>query len=378
MAFLRSSDLAPPISPAHSGKVVRHFTPNWFAVTMGTGILSVALAQFPAVPALFQIGQALWLLNIAFFAACSVLYATRWVLYPAESARIFRHPVASMFFGCIPMGLATIINGFLIYGRLHAPDAAVEIAMLLWWLDVALSIACGLAIPFVMFTRQSHGLESMTGVWLLPIVACEVACVSGALLIPHLADSNAQISVLIVSVILWGCSVPLAMGILAILFMRLVLHKLPPVGMAATSWLALGPIGTGALGLFVISQNAPTVLVAHGLGAVADGVAGASLLAGMLLWGYGMWWLAMAVMITLRYLREGIPFNMGWWGFTFPLGVYAIATARLSDILHFAPIADLAAVLVAALAFIWLLVATLTVRGICDRSAFVAPCLAAD
>ena len=39
----------------------------------------------------------------------------------------------------------------------------------------------------------------------------------------------------------------------------------------------------------------------------------------------------MAVLITLRYLRDGIPFNLGWWGFTFPLGVYALATLKLAS-----------------------------------------------
>jgi tellurite resistance protein TehA-like permease len=39
----------------------------------------------------------------------------------------------------------------------------------------------------------------------------------------------------------------------------------------------------------------------------------------------------MAVLITLRYLRAGIPFNLGWWGFTFPLGVYSLATLKLAS-----------------------------------------------
>jgi tellurite resistance protein TehA-like permease len=42
----------------------------------------------------------------------------------------------------------------------------------------------------------------------------------------------------------------------------------------------------------------------------------------------------MAVLITLRYLRAGIPFNLGWWGFTFPLGVYSLATLKLASTLH--------------------------------------------
>ena len=38
-------------------------------------------------------------------------------------------------------------------------------------------VACGLLIPFVMFTLQNHSMEKMTAVCLLPIVAAEVAAV---------------------------------------------------------------------------------------------------------------------------------------------------------------------------------------------------------
>jgi hypothetical protein len=98
----------------------------------------------------------------------------------------------------------------------------------------------------------------MTAVWLLPIVAAEVAAVSGALLVPHLSPSEAFI-VLILCYALWACSVPLAMSILVILLLRLVLHKLPNHDLAATGWLALGPIGTGALGLLLLGGDAPAV-----------------------------------------------------------------------------------------------------------------------
>jgi tellurite resistance protein TehA-like permease len=94
------------------------------------------------------------------------------------------------------------------------------------------------------------------------IVASEVAAVTGGLLAPHLTVSTA-LTVLVASYILWACSVPLALGILAMLFLRLAIHKLPPANMAATSWLALGPIGTGAL---VTGAAAPAILTANGLG----------------------------------------------------------------------------------------------------------------
>ena len=206
-------------------EVVRQFTPNWFAAIMGTGILAIALAQFQtSVPALHAIAEALWMFNIGLFALFSGLYAARWIFFFDGARRIFGHSVVSMFLGCIPMGLATIVNGFLIFGLPRFGPVAVDIAQALWWIDVALSVACGVAIPFLMFTSQTHAIDQMTAVWLLPVVAAEVAEVSGRLLAPHLADGHAQLVILTLSYVLWALSVPVAMSILVVLLLRMALH----------------------------------------------------------------------------------------------------------------------------------------------------------
>ncbi len=84
---------------------------------MGTGILAIALSQFQAaVPMLHSVAEGLWMFNIALFTLFAGLYAARWIFFFDGAKRIFGHSVVSMFFGCIPMGLATIVNGFLIFG----------------------------------------------------------------------------------------------------------------------------------------------------------------------------------------------------------------------------------------------------------------------
>ncbi len=357
-------------------EVVRQFTPNWFAATMGTGILAVALALLPGGnPLLRSIGHGLWLANIGLFVLFSLLYAARWFFFFDGARRIFGHSVVSMFFGCIPMGLATIINGALIYALPQGGEAVARLAENLWWLDAAMAMGCGVAIPFMMFTRQAHSIDQMTAVWLLPVVAAEVVAASGGLLVPHLADPAQQLTILVASYALWALSVPLAMSILVILVLRMAIHKLPPAGMAASSWLALGPIGTGALGLLVMGAAAPAVFAANGLGDIGNTARGIGVIGGLLLWGYGLWWMASAILITMRYLRDGLPFNLGWWGYTFPLGVYAVATLRLSLLLPIHAFAVFGAVLVAALALLWVLVAALTLRGAWRGDLFVSPCL---
>ena len=354
------------VFPARVDRIARAFTPNWFAVTMGTGVLGLALGQFPSAPILARIGEALWLgdgLLFALFAALTLLRALR----HADATRTtLADPVASMFHGCAPMALATIVNGLLLYGPATFGAAALPAAAVLWVADAGLALVCGLALPFLMFTRQRHTLADMTAIWLLPIVAAEVAAASGALLLPHVADPALALAVLFASLVLWALSAPLAMGILTILFLRLALHKLPPAQMAPSSWLALGPIGTGALGLLLFAANGPAALEAAGIAApLARGLGGAALLGGALLWGHGIWWLGIALLVTLRQLRAGdLPFSLGWWGYTFPLGVFALATLRLAESLPVPGLGALGAGLVALLAAIWAIVATRTLRAL--------------
>ncbi len=354
----------------YPAEIIRNFTPNWFTVTMGTGVLALTLNQFPGAPvAVLDAAALLWRVNILLFALCTLLYAARWLCHPRQAALIFTHPVMPMFLGAIPMGLATIVNGLVVFaGR-------TSLALALWQVDAVLAATIGLAVPYLMFTRQQHSMDSMTAVWLLPIVACEVTAASGGLLIPHLAAPEG-LRLLVTCYVFWALSVPLALSILVILFLRLALHKLPRRDMAVSSWLALGPLGTGALGLLVLGRDAPAVLGPAGLADAAVAAHGLGIIGGLMLWAYGAWWLLMAVAITLSYLRQGLPFNMGWWGFTFPLGVFTLATYALAPQTGMSIFTTLGALLTAALAAFWGVVMARTCIGGYHGHLFTEPCLA--
>ena len=362
----------------HPREIVRQFTPNWFTATMGTGILSLSIAQFPlAHGALQNVGMALWIFNIALFAICSILMLARAVFFWNDFVRLFGHPVQSMFLGAIPMGLATIVNGYLAFGLPAFGTRAVAMAHQLWWIDAFLAALSGWFVPYLMFSRQSHSIEGMTAVWLLPIVPAEVAAASGALLAPHLAHGDAQV-VLAISVLLWTLSVPLALGILSILFMRLALHNIPPRDMAVSGWLTLGPLGTGALAMVLIGADARQILVGTALAPLSQIVHGVGLFTGILLWGYGAWWWVIAIILTLHHARTSLPFNMGWWAFTFPLGVYTAATFALGRELDALPFTILGAFFAVLLAVFWLIVTLRTAHGAWNGYLFRAPCLSGE
>jgi tellurite resistance protein TehA-like permease len=49
----------------------------------------------------------------------------------------------------------------------------------------------------------------------------------------------------------------------------------------------------------------------------------------LVIWGLGLFWLCNAVLTILHLAsKRTIPFGMGWWSFTFPIGVFATATTQ--------------------------------------------------
>ena len=356
--------------------LIRQFTPNWFTVSMGTGVVALIVSEFPMLKAFtWQLGTGLWYFNILLFVLFSVLYGLRWAFYPHEAKQIFQHPSMSLFLGTIPMALATILNGFLKYGQPIYGDTAVQIAQTLWYADVVLALLVAWAVPFAMYRHQEHALQQMTAAWLLPIVACEVAASSGGLLLGHLAADTHAVAILLASYVLWGISVLPAFAILTILMLRLVLHKLPEKELAVSSWLALGPIGTAALALLVLGHQAPTLMASLGLAQLGQLFHQAGILASLILLGFGLWWLGIAVLTTLHHAKQDLPFNLGWWGLTFPLGVYTLAILTLAQQLNLAFLYAVGYAFATILMLLWSLVATKTAQGFYQGHLFFSPCL---
>ena len=154
-------------------EVVRHFTPNWFAANMGTGILALMLADFPYhFSGQLVVARGLWSINVFFFGLFMVLFLGRAIFYPAAFRRLFEHPVQSLFIGAIPMGFATIVNGIFLLWPL-SPET-ILVAHYLWWVDVVLSLFSVLAGEMVWEIGEHQGQDTCAHVRGKPIW-CKVA-----------------------------------------------------------------------------------------------------------------------------------------------------------------------------------------------------------
>ena len=217
----------------------------------------------------------------------------------------------------------------------------------------------------------------MTAVWLLPIVATIVAAATGGIVAGVLPDTYALWTI-IVSYILWGCGVPLAMFTMVIYFHRLTMHSLPPREVIVSVFLPLGPIGQGAFGIMTLGRDALKVFGrTDTIPAALDDLGGRlfyanGLMIGIIMWGFGIVWLFFAI---AAITRSKFPFNLGWWGFTFPLGVYATATVAISQELPSLFFKVLGTIFSLSVVLLWMVVSIGTIRKIIKGEMFAAPCV---
>ena len=74
---------------------VRHFTPNWFAMTMGTGVMALVLAALPwDFPARLLLAEAVWVLALLLFGLVQGVHHDARLLGRADSAALARRACA--------------------------------------------------------------------------------------------------------------------------------------------------------------------------------------------------------------------------------------------------------------------------------------------
>jgi len=233
---------------------------------------------------------------------------------------------------------------------------------------------------YSMAVHHQH-IETMTAAWLLPIVATIVVSATGGLvagIIPATHQQETLITV-ITSYVLWGTGLPLAMSVLVIYFIRLTTSHLPPKEVIVSTFLPLGPLGMGGFSLMTLGRVSLTLLrETHTLPASTSVYAGDFLYllgfaVALILWGFGLVWLFFAVASIYRTQR--FPFNMGWWSFTFPLGVYATSTNTLAAELPSAFFRVLGTIFSVCVMLLWVVVALGTLQRAWTGEMFFSACL---
>jgi C4-dicarboxylate transporter/malic acid transport protein len=341
--------------PATAGR----FGPNWFASVMGTGIVAVAAAQLPLrLPGLRVFATVVWVVASVLLIGLAAAWAVHWARHTAQARGYAADPVMAQFWGAPAMALMVVGTGTLLLGHGLLGPAAVDADWVLWGAGTALGLVTTCWIPYLMMTRHEIGPDAAFGGWLMPVVPPMVSAATGALLIPYAAAGQPRLTLLLACYAMFGISLVASLIIISHIWFRLVQYKVGAAAMVPTLWIVLGPLGQSVTAAGNLGREGAHVLPAP----YSAGASVFALLYGVPVWGFAMMWLALAAAITLRTMRDGMPFTLTWWSFTFPVGTCVTGTIALAERSHDTSLQDISVALYVLLLAAWLVVAVRTAR----------------
>ncbi len=336
--------------------------PAWFGAVMGTGATATvaslhpgriaALATFADVTA-----QILLLGSMAAFVVLFARFVVRGLGRHVPSG--LRSPRTGAAYATIP-GAVNVLAIASVNVWTGSMGSSVG-----WWVLVVMAgigTLGGLWLTVVFFVNafehEQVTVEDISGIWFIP----ETVVLLGSLLFGLLAvigPVEAQRSLAVVSVGLLGAG-GLLFGVTAVIFVnRLVLHAgLHRTG-AASMWIMVSPLAVTSLALQSVAGG--DLMLA---GSSPQGVTEATTFAAGLLWGFAMWWMAAATVVTRHAGRGALTRTAADWGFVFPSAAMVIATLTLARRWESALVEALGLILGGALALVWLGVIAGAVLGL--------------
>lgn len=304
--------------------------PNWFTVTMGTGVVANAAALLPAdVPGLRLLALGAWVAATLLLVRLVVAAAEQWRRDRRAGRAREPHGLAMVpFWGAPPMAVLTVGSGALLAGRdLLGEGLALGLALTLWTAGTAGGLVALVTVPLWLARHPESRLEAVFATWLLPVVPPMVSALSGAALVLHMPAGLPRQALLLSCWGLFAVSLAAVVVTVALLGRRLRRHGPGPDRMLPTLFIVLGPLGTSVGAACLLAAAAPETFGAS----FAHEVDRLSLAYALPVWAVAMAWMAGAGAVVLRAAaRGGLPFAATWWSFIFPIGTCVIGTSQLA------------------------------------------------
>lgn len=314
--------------------------PGNFAMVMASGIISIGFGTFQ----LDLLSSALYVFALCAWVTLLVLSAARAILY-ARAVRVdLFNP--RMVFSYFTLVAATDIVGLLLHDRGHT-----ALALGCW--IFAFTIWClllYLAFSVLTFLTHEHNVNIVHGGWLISIVGTQSLVLLGARIA---ADLGQYAGYMMVEIhMLWGLGL-IFYGIFVALFCyRIFFLTLKPQDISPLLWVIMGAAA--------ISANAGTSLLISDPGLpfltaqkpFIDGVT-------MMVWAWGTWWIPMLLLFGIwkhAVNHQQLNYEPAMWSFVFPLGMYAVASARLGLATEFPPLQWISQIMIWVALVAWLCV----------------------
>jgi tellurite resistance protein TehA-like permease len=319
---------------------IRDLYPGYFALVMATGIISNAFR----VNEYGTLSNLLLAVNLVAFPLLLTYTVIRVMRFPREIFGNLTDPRVVFAFFTLVAASDVLGVQLLLRGQQTVAIGLWIFALILW---IFLSYFSFLTL---IFRGSEFGVDVVHGGWLIAIVGTESLVLLGTQIAPHLGSLHDSVALTVHA--LWGIGIVLY-GIFVTLFSYRIFFK--PVDVKD-----MDPLFWVVMGAAAIASNAGSIMLANDPGlefltVMQPFVEGATLI----LWAWATWLIPLFVGLGFwRHFVKHQPFEYSpkYWSLVFPLGMYSVATMRLSYVSDFTPIERFSAVMVWVAAFAWSLV----------------------
>jgi len=310
--------------PEQSQKLIwlRDLYPGYFAMTMATGIISVALRLQDFVVA----SDVFFIITLLTWCVMTFLYSWRLLKFPKTVWENLINPRTTFIF--FTFVAATNISGMLLYQHGYLIFALVcwVVAFIYW------SALMYFGFASLCFAHEDREVNVVHGGWLILIVGTQSLVLLGTKIAAELGEYAAYMMVEIH--MLWALGM-----IFYAIFVTLFCYRIFFLNMQAKDY---SPLMWVIMGAAAISANAgSSLLLTDPIIPLLSSLHSIVQMFSIMLWTWATWWIPLLVIIGLwKHVYKQIPltYEPAQWSIVFPLGMYTVATNNLALSSEFTPL----------------------------------------
>jgi tellurite resistance protein TehA-like permease len=295
-------------------RVVAGLYPGSFALVMATAIISNAMllvGQRAVSDGLFAIAA----LALPWLGALTV---ARFLRHRRALWTDLLNPRLVFSFFTVVAATSVFAVGLGLRGFTGAAMALWAFALLTWLVLIYFSFGV------LTFLNTAEGANVVHGGWLIAIVGTESLVISGVLVAHAAGDMGWAVFVLIH--MLWGVGIALYGIFIALFAYRIFFFHVGPDDLTPLLWVVMGAaaISTNAGSMLLLNDSGVPFLRA--MRPFIDGVT-------LIMWAWATWWIPLLILFGVwkhGVLRVPVTYTPMLWSLVFPLGMYALASLRLS------------------------------------------------